>query len=132
MRSIRRTAAEAGTISSILPAWILWVKAIRRRNMPFRRRTMADFSPGSLISGIRTGRKTGSLISVSLKIILPFLMGYYPEACDQRGECGIQYVVEADGSAYPCDFICWMNIVWGTLMKIPWKRWISGVRRLAL
>ena len=31
-------------------------------------------------------------------------MGYYPEACDQRGECGIQYVVEADGSAYPCDF----------------------------
>ncbi len=26
------------------------------------------------------------------------------EACDQRGTCGIQYVVEADGSVYPCDF----------------------------
>lgn len=32
------------------------------------------------------------------------LAGYQPEACDQRGECGIQNVVEADGSVYPCDF----------------------------
>lgn len=32
------------------------------------------------------------------------LMGYVPEACDQRGMCSIQYVVEADGSVYPCDF----------------------------
>lgn len=32
------------------------------------------------------------------------LMGYLPEACDQRGICGIQNVVEADGSVYPCDF----------------------------
>lgn len=30
--------------------------------------------------------------------------GYMAEACDQRGECGIQNVVEADGSVYPCDF----------------------------
>lgn len=32
------------------------------------------------------------------------LMGYPPEACDQRGICGVQYVCEADGSVYPCDF----------------------------
>ena len=32
------------------------------------------------------------------------LAGYPPEACEQRGTCGIQLVVEADGSAYPCDF----------------------------
>lgn len=32
------------------------------------------------------------------------LMGYQPEACEQRGVCGIQNVVEADGSVYPCDF----------------------------
>ncbi len=32
------------------------------------------------------------------------LMGYIPEACDQRGCCGVQNVVEADGSVYPCDF----------------------------
>ncbi len=30
--------------------------------------------------------------------------GYPPEACNQRGICGIQNVVEADGSVYPCDF----------------------------
>lgn len=32
------------------------------------------------------------------------LMGKEPEACDQRGICGIQNIVEADGSVYPCDF----------------------------
>lgn len=32
------------------------------------------------------------------------LMGYIPEACDQRGHCSLQSVVEADGSVYPCDF----------------------------
>ena len=32
------------------------------------------------------------------------LMGVRPEACDQRGHCGLQYVAEADGSVYPCDF----------------------------
>lgn len=32
------------------------------------------------------------------------LLGYAPESCEQRGVCGLQYVVEADGSVYPCDF----------------------------
>lgn len=32
------------------------------------------------------------------------LAGYPVEACDQRGSCGVQNVVEADGSVYPCDF----------------------------
>lgn len=31
-------------------------------------------------------------------------IGKIPESCDQRGTCGIQNVVEADGSVYPCDF----------------------------
>ena len=35
---------------------------------------------------------------------ISILMGCEPEACDQRGICSIQYVVEADGSVYPCDF----------------------------
>ena len=30
--------------------------------------------------------------------------GYMAESCEQRGKCGVQYVVEADGSVYPCDF----------------------------
>lgn len=32
------------------------------------------------------------------------LCGYLPEACDMRGRCSNQFVVEADGSVYPCDF----------------------------
>ena len=32
------------------------------------------------------------------------LMGGYPDACEQNGVCGLQNVVEADGSVYPCDF----------------------------
>ena len=32
------------------------------------------------------------------------LMGRIPESCEQRGTCGMQMVVEADGSVYPCDF----------------------------
>lgn len=40
----------------------------------------------------------------SFENYISILLGYVPEACDQRGVCGIQYVVEADGSVYPCDF----------------------------
>lgn len=32
------------------------------------------------------------------------LLGKQPESCEQRGVCGIQHVVEADGEVYPCDF----------------------------
>lgn len=35
---------------------------------------------------------------------IAILLGRAPESCDMRGICGKQYVVEADGSVYPCDF----------------------------
>ena len=35
---------------------------------------------------------------------IAILLGQMPESCDMRGICGMQYVVEADGSVYPCDF----------------------------
>ncbi|HIT90433.1 MAG TPA: anaerobic sulfatase maturase [Candidatus Merdenecus merdavium] len=35
---------------------------------------------------------------------IAMICGYLPESCEQRGICGIQHVVEADGSVYPCDF----------------------------
>ena len=44
------------------------------------------------------------------------LMGLLPEACDQRGVCGIQNVVEADGSVYPCDFYVLDEYRMGNLM----------------
>ncbi len=36
--------------------------------------------------------------------LLILMAGQRPEACGMSGVCGWQYVVEADGSVYPCDF----------------------------
>ena len=36
--------------------------------------------------------------------LLWILEGHAPEQCSMRGYCGLQYLVEADGSVYPCDF----------------------------
>lgn len=35
---------------------------------------------------------------------LSILLGGRPEACTMNGICSIQFVVEGDGSVYPCDF----------------------------
>ncbi len=35
---------------------------------------------------------------------LMIMLGMLPEACEQKGICSIQNVIEADGSVYPCDF----------------------------
>ena len=43
------------------------------------------------------------------------LMGYLPESCEQRGICGIQNVVEADGGVYPCDFYVLDDFLLGNL-----------------
>lgn len=32
------------------------------------------------------------------------LLGKYPEECGMIGRCSIQYLIESDGSVYPCDF----------------------------
>lgn len=32
------------------------------------------------------------------------LLGEYPEVCSMSGKCAIQFVIEADGGVYPCDF----------------------------
>lgn len=36
--------------------------------------------------------------------LMMMLLGQGPESCNLRGFCGPQWVVEADGSVYPCDF----------------------------
>ena len=62
---------------------------------------------------------------------LSILLGIPPEACDQRGICGIQYVAEADGSCYPCDFymldeMCLGNFNSTTLKEMDQKRNMIG------
>lgn len=59
------------------------------------------------------------------------LMGAAPEACDQRGVCNIQNIVEADGSVYPCDFYvldeyCIGNLNTDTMEEIYENRKRSG------
>ncbi len=36
--------------------------------------------------------------------LLGMLIGRAPESCGLSGQCALQFVVEADGSVYPCDF----------------------------
>ena len=36
--------------------------------------------------------------------LVSMLIGQRPEACGMIGICGLNYVVEADGGVYPCDF----------------------------
>ncbi|MEF9997743.1 MAG: anaerobic sulfatase maturase [Lachnospiraceae bacterium] len=45
------------------------------------------------------------------------LLGCESEACEQRGRCSIQNVVEADGSVYPCDFYVMDQYKIGNLNK---------------
>lgn len=57
--------------------------------------------------------------------------GYAPEACDQTGTCSIQYVVEANGNVYPCDFymldqFCLGNFNENRIQAIDQKRDDSG------
>jgi len=35
---------------------------------------------------------------------IAMLLGYAPESCGMSGRCACQFVIEADGSVYPCDF----------------------------
>lgn len=36
--------------------------------------------------------------------LMMIIDGQMPESCNMRGVCGRQWVIEADGSTYPCDF----------------------------
>ncbi len=35
---------------------------------------------------------------------IAMILGYPPESCNMNGFCSCQFVIEADGSVYPCDF----------------------------
>ena len=49
--------------------------------------------------------KRGEAVSIRwFDNILSMVMGNAPEACGMSGVCGCQFVTEADGSVYPCDF----------------------------
>ena len=49
--------------------------------------------------------KSGHYVSIRhIDNWIGILLGQRPEACSMNGRCSIQFVVEGDGSVYPCDF----------------------------
>jgi uncharacterized protein len=47
----------------------------------------------------------GKIVSIrQFENYLMMLKGYQPESCDMTGHCSIQYIIEANGDIYPCDF----------------------------
>lgn len=47
----------------------------------------------------------GDYLSVTLfDNVIPMFVGEYPQQCGMLGFCTPQFVIEADGSVYPCDF----------------------------
>lgn len=63
--------------------------------------------------------------------LLLIMDGKYPESCNMLGCCGRQWIIEADGSVYPCDFYAldkWRlgNICTNSLKEMEDKRKRSG------
>lgn len=63
--------------------------------------------------------------------LMMILLGRMPESCNMRGTCGIQWVIEADGSVYPCDFYAldeWRlgNINENSFEEMDQRRWELG------
>ena len=47
----------------------------------------------------------GNMVSIRyFDNLVGIIMGYRPEACDMNGYCTCQFVIEANGGTYPCDF----------------------------
>lgn len=51
------------------------------------------------------GFDKGGLVSVrNFDNYISMLLGAPPESCAMAGRCGLYYLIESDGSVYPCDF----------------------------
>ncbi len=57
---------------------------------------------------------------------LSILLGGTPEACDMCGCCGIQFVVEGDGSVYPCDFYALDEYKIGTVGESSFEEMLAS------
>lgn len=70
--------------------------------------------------------KSGKRISIRMfDNILQILLGMPPESCDMMGVCSANLVIEADGSAYPCDFYVLDEWKLGMIQESPLKELIT-------
>ena len=71
--------------------------------------------------------QVGRYRSIKLFDDIVNLLAYgIPTACGIHGNCMAQMVIEADGSAYPCDFYCLDAVRMGNLTKDSFESMISS------
>jgi len=59
--------------------------------------------------------------------LLGLLMGYKPEVCGMAGHCICQFVIEADGGVYPCDFYVTDQWYLGNIKKLDFNKLLNSV-----
>ena len=52
---------------------------------------------------------------------MDIVRGRMPEACEHRGICGLQTIIEADGSVFPCDFYALDSFLLGNINTDTWE-----------
>ncbi len=71
--------------------------------------------------------KSGRYVSVRLfEDYVHLLMGMPPSTCSTSGNCGSYFVVEGDGSLYPCDFYVLDEWRMGKIGDMPLENFASG------
>lgn len=71
--------------------------------------------------------KRGEYVSIRhLDNWLGIILGGVPEACNMCGRCSIQFVVEGDGSVYPCDFYALDEYMLGRLGESTFEQIVQG------
>ena len=67
--------------------------------------------------------KTGKALNINLfENIAAMLKGYPPYQCGMLGRCSQQFVIEANGDVYPCDFYCLDEVRLGNLMDSSFRQ----------
>lgn len=60
----------------------------------------------------------GNMVSIRyFDNILGLFLGYDYEACDMRGICSCQHIIESDGKVYPCDFYTYEKYSIGNIIN---------------
>ncbi|MDO4547016.1 MAG: anaerobic sulfatase maturase [Clostridia bacterium] len=76
-------------------------------------------------------RKKGKYVYIRyFENLAGMLQGHEPESCDMCGHCLSQYVVESDGSVYPCDFYMLDDWLIGNLNSDSFEQLENNPRRM--
>jgi uncharacterized protein len=87
--------------------------------MSLRPQDYRDFYLG-FFRAWKKAAQQGRIVRVNLfENLLGMLMGQPPYQCGMLGRCTVQYVIEANGDVYPCDFYCLDEYRLGSLTDTP-------------